>query len=181
MWAPDPSLPQVVYDSMADRIELEEPTERSPLLTQSDEPENTTAGQHNPKSWQPWEKIMLLVLAVVLLTSLGDQWQESPHTRIMEAVICYQYFEDVDPSKLLLGRNEVGPGAIGGVAEMYCKADDVQSKLAMIRGWQATFDGLPCLLLALPVGWAGDRYGRKPVLVAGLLAFVLSAAWKELV
>jgi MFS family permease len=64
---------------------------------------------------------------------------------------------------------------------MYCKADDVQSKLAMIRGWQATFDGLPSLVLALPIGWAGDRYGRKPVLLAGLLAFVLSAAWKELV
>ena len=181
MRAPDPSLPQTVYDSMVASIELAEPSERSPLLEQSDEHDATTTGQPNPKSWQPWEKIMLLILVVVLLVSLGDQLSESPHTRIMEAVICYRYFENVDPSKLLLGRDEVGPGAIGGVAEMYCKADDVQSKLAMIRGWQATFDGLPSLILALPIGWAGDRFGRKPVLLAGLLAFMLSAAWKELV
>ena len=124
---------------------------------------------------------MLLILIVLLLVSLGDQWQDTPHVRIMEAVICYRYFETVDPSKLLLSRNQVGPGAIGGVAEIWCKADDVQSELAMLRGWQATFDGLPGLLLALPVGWAADKYGRKPFVLAGMVAFFMRSVWIELV
>lgn len=124
---------------------------------------------------------MFLILTVVLLVSLGDQWQETPLARITEAVICYRYFEKVDPSKLLLSRDQVGPGAIGGVAEMWCKADDVQSELAMLRGWQQTFDGFPTLLLALPLGWAADKYGRKPFVLAGLVAFVLRAVWVELV
>lgn len=124
---------------------------------------------------------MLVVLAAVLLVSLGDQLQETPHTRLMESVICYRYFEKVDPSKLLLSRDQVGPGAIGGVSEMLCKADDVQSELAMLRGWYLTFAGFPSLILALPFGWAADRYGRKPFVLAGLVGFILAASWTELV
>lgn len=181
MWTPDPYLAQIFYDNMADRIELAEPSELSPLLAPPQAPKATTTAEQNRKSRQPWEKIMFVLMVVLLFASCGDQSQESPLIRITESVICYRYFENVDPSKLLLSRAEVGPGAIGGVAEMYCKADEVQSKLAMIRGWQATFDGLPSLVLALPIGWAGDRFGRKPVLLAGLLGYATSSAWKEFV
>lgn len=178
MWAPDASLPEMIHENMARHSTLEEPTEWSHLLPQSAQQDDTTPHRNQ---WQSWEKIMFLILTVVLLVSLGDQWQEAPHARIMEAVICYRYFEKVDPSKLLLGRDQVGPGAIGGVAEMWCKADDVQSELAMLRGWQATFDGLPGLILALPIGWAADKFGRKPFVLAGMLAIILRTAWLELV
>jgi hypothetical protein len=116
-------------------------------------------------------------MMVVLLVSLGDQWMESPQTRIYEAVICYRYFEKADPSKIAVGRNKIGPGAIGGVPELLCKTDEVQSELAMLRGWQQFFDGIPSLALAMPIGWAADRYGRKPLVLAGLLAFALKSAW----
>ena len=106
---------------------------------------------------------------------------DSPQTRIIESVICYRYYEKVDPSKLLVGREGVGPGAIGGVAEMDCKADTVQSELAMLRGWQMLFDGFPGLVLAIPLGWAADRFGRKPFVLAGMMAFVLRASWIQLV
>ena len=179
MWAPDAPLSEIVHEDMIRNSSFEEPTERSHLLPQHVERGDTTS---HKKPWQQsWDKILLLMFIVLLLVSLGDQWQETPHARIMEAVICYRYFERIDPSKLLLGRDEVGPGAVGGVAEMWCKADDVQSELAMLRGWQATFDGLPGLLLALPVGWAADKFGRKPFVLAGMLSFVLKSAWLELV
>ena len=158
-----------------------EPTEWSPLLPQGDEEDRRANQSTRRKSWQTADNITLLVMSVVLLLSLGDQWMENPQIRIMEAVICYRYYEKEDPSKLLVGRHEVGPGAIEGVSEMFCKADDVQSELAMLRGWQNMFDGTPSLLLALPCGWVADRYGRKPLVVAGLLALVLRVVWIEVV
>lgn len=99
--------------------------------------------------------------------------------RIFESVICYRYYEKADPSKIVLGRDVVGPGAIGGVPELYCKAEQVQSELAMLRGWQQFFDGIPSLILAMPCGWAADRFGRKPLVMAGLIAFVLKATWRQ--
>ncbi|KAF2479253.1 major facilitator superfamily domain-containing protein [Neohortaea acidophila] len=125
--------------------------------------------------------LIILVIVVILLASCGDQLMESPQTRIFESVICYRYYEATDPSKLLVGREAVGPGAIGGVAEMWCKVSPVQSKVASLRGWQFTLEGIPSLLLALPAGWAADTIGRKPVAILGLLAFPLRAAWMQLV
>lgn len=116
-------------------------------------------------------------MLVVLLISLGDQWIESPQNRIQEAVICYRYFEQVDPSKILLSRRAVGPGAIGGVDEHWCKADQVQADLASLRGWQVFFDGIPSLALAMPFGWIADRYGRKPLVLLGLFSLTSRAAW----
>ena len=40
--------------------------------------------------------------------------------------------------------------------------------------------GLTQALLQIPFGWASDRFGRKPVIVVGLLLFALGsfvAAW----
>ena len=159
----------------------EDTTERSPLLPSDNGTRNAPQQPPMSESWQTPERITLLVMVVVLLVSLGDQWMETPQARIMESVICYRYYEETDPSKLLLGRDRVGPGAIGGVEEMYCKADEVQSELAMLRGRQQLFDGFPGLLLALPFGWAADRFGRKPLLLVGILAFILRASWIQLV
>ena len=156
-------------------------SERLPLLLDTSEDSSTNRHVADTKFWQTPERLTLVVLVIVLLVSLGDQLQEAPQTRLTEAVLRYRYWERVDPSKLLLGRKDVGPGAIGGVEEMWCKADEVQTALAMLGGWQALFDGLPNLLFALPFGWAADRYGRKPLVFAGLLAFVLRALWTELV
>jgi hypothetical protein len=180
MWAPEPSLLNINCENMGRHEAIEESSERSPLLPfTTAEPEART--QQRSKWFQSWENVVFVIFAIVLLLSLGDQSQAIPHTRIMESVICYQYFEKADPSKLLLSREQVGPGAIGGVAEMWCKADEVQSQLAMLRGWQMTFDGVPSLVLALPFGWAADRFGRKPFVLAGLVSYVLRAVWVELV
>ena len=105
---------------------------------------------------------------------------EPPETRIFESVICYRYYEQADPSRIRLGRELVGPGAIGGVDEMWCKADAVQDELAALNGFQSFFDGFPALLLALPFGWAADRFGRWPFLVLNLVQFAVRSCWRQL-
>lgn len=153
------------------------PGETSPLLPQDGKK------KHSPRrrTVRSPQTIMAFMLLVVLLTSFGDQFIDSPETRIFESVICYRYYEKVDPSKIKLGREVVGPGAIGGVDEMWCKADAVQDELAVVNGYQSFFDGFPALFLALPFGWAADRYGRWPFLFVNLVQFALRTMWKQFV
>ncbi|KAK4135841.1 hypothetical protein BT67DRAFT_262663 [Trichocladium antarcticum] len=68
----------------------------------------------------------------------------------------------------------------GGVAlsdDPVCKAPDVQGHLAMLRGWQATFDSVPGMLTAVPYGVLSDRWGRRGVLGLGLAGVWLGMAW----
>ena len=152
-----------------------DPTEESPLLSPMVDDEDTLSEESNPLSrlWQSPATFVLWLLGTILLLSLGDQWAENPQLRIFESVICYRYYEKVDPSKIIVGRDAVGPGAIGGVDEMLCKVDAVQGDVAMLRGWQQLFDAFPSLLLAIPIGYAADRFGRRPFVLAGLISYVL--------
>jgi len=151
------------------------PNERTPLITTSAVPE--ARGDGPPADHRhSWQYIVLLLILILVFAQCGDRLTNSPLARIKEAVICYDYYEKTDPSKLLVGRDIIGPGAVGGVAEKLCKVDAVQSKLASLNGYQDFLDGIPSLLLALPYGWAADRYGRKPILLMGVAAFV----WKLL-
>ena len=178
---PNSTSKNSIQDMAKSSPSLDEPTERSPFLSPSNE---RGSAFDQPQQMQPQkeaERILLLTMIVVLLVSLGDQWMYTPQTRILESVICYRHYEKVDPDKLLLGRQRVGPGAIGGVPELLCKADAVQSELAMLKGWQQFFNGFPGLLLALPMGWAADKIGRKPILTIGLIGISLQSLWIHIV
>lgn len=35
--------------------------------------------------------------------------------------------------------------------------------------------------MALPIGWAADNFGRKPVLIVGNISFVLKAVWIQVI
>ena len=159
---------------MADHREdgFDEPQEHSSLIT-------TNVRDHLQD--KKMERPLLILTFVILLVALGDDLLDSPMTRITEAVICYRHYEKKDPSKLLIGRDGIGPGAIGGVHELHCKADAVQSELALLRGWQYLFDSIPGLILAAPVGWAADRHGRKPFVFLALVGFILQGAWPQFV
>ncbi|GAB1736001.1 hypothetical protein NU219Hw_g6056t1 [Hortaea werneckii] len=154
------------------------PTEATPLLSTENGTIENIHSTHLPRRWQT---LTYLLMLVIFLAGAGDSIVESPTTRIFESVICYRYFESEDPSKIQLGRAAVGPGAIGGVEERYCKADYVQQQLASLAGYQTLFEGFPSLLLAVPFGWLADRYGRKPVLMLGLFSFLLKLLWIQLV
>jgi MFS family permease len=152
--------------------EFGEPHEHSRLLV--------SGVHHNPEDKKA-NKAVTLLKVVILLLALGDDLLDSPMARITEAVICYRHYEIIDPSKLLIGRDNIGPGAIGGVNELHCKLDAVQTELALLRGWQSLFDSIPGLLLAVPVGWAADQYGRKPFVLLALFGFFLQGAWPQFV
>lgn len=156
-----------------------EPTETARLLPYGSQHDHETIRSRRHPRWLTHDRLLWLLMMLVLLVSLGDQLMDSPNTRIMEAVICYRYWESADPNKLLLGRDAVGAGAWNGVKEMYCKADDVQSELASLRGWQQTFDGFPSLLLAMPYGWLADRYGRKPFVMLSAAGCILQVMWAQ--
>ncbi len=108
--------------------------ETSPLLLR-DHSTLTTKSQlsHRAESWRKSRRIVYTMMLVVLLIGLGENWMETPQTRIFEAIICYKYYEREDPSKIEIGRQLIGAGAIGGVPEHLCKVEEVQSELAMLR------------------------------------------------
>jgi len=153
--------------------------EETPLLSETSLPTKPSPPDSKPS--RPYRNIILLLCSVLILTQCGEELSESPQSRISEAIICYRHYETADPSKLLADRSSVSPGAIGGVAEELCKIEAVQNQLSSLRGFQGFLNGGPSLLLALPFGWAADKYGRKPILTLGVLSFVLQAAWVEIV
>ncbi|KAI7353679.1 MFS general substrate transporter [Hortaea werneckii] len=153
-------------------------TETTPLLSTENGTIEDIQSTHLPRRWQT---LTYLLMLVIFLVGASDSIVESPTTRIFESVICYRYFESEDPSKIQLGRAVVGPGAIGGVEERFCKADSVQQQLASLAGYQTLLEGFPSLLLAVPFGWFADKYGRKPVLMLGLFSFLLKLLWIQLV
>lgn len=155
--------------------------ETTPLITTSRPGPPPLDQQASSKPAKQYKHILLLLCITLVLIQCGDQLAQAPNARIAEAIICYHHYEHSEPAKLLQGRATVGPGAIGGVAEILCKVEAVQSSLSSLRGYQGFLDGLPCLLLALPFGWAADKYGRKPFLSIGALSFVVRAAWIQTV
>ena len=64
-------------------------------------------------------------------------------TRIYESIYCYHYWEQEDPTKILIPRSAVGPGALGGVEERWCKTAEVQGKIAMLKGTQQFLECIP--------------------------------------
>lgn len=117
-------------------------TEVTPLLG------NTTTTQNEPTinngRCQTSSRAILIIMAIlILIVQCADQFSEAPLTRIFESIYCYQYWEREDPTKILIPRPAVGPGALGGVDEQWCKVADVQGKVAMLKGTQQFLDCIP--------------------------------------
>ena len=91
-----------------------------------------------------------------------------PKVRLFEFVICTNHYLREDPS--LVGRDV-------SVHVNFCKVDSVQDKLAMILGWQYTFDSIPAILLAVPYGYLADKHGRKYITVLSMMGYALSWVW----
>lgn len=160
------------------------PDERRPLLATPGPPTSANdsgSGAVSPcATWQRW-RITALIIAIVFLQTSGEQLMDSPRMRIIEAIICYGHYESHDPSKIVRRRDVVSPGAVDGVDESWCKIDAVQAQLADLGAYQQVLDGLPGLLLALPFGWAADRFGRRPFMLSGFASCVVRWAWVQYV
>lgn len=117
---------------------------------------------------KPWVLFCVLGLLLIAIVDVGAFLAEPPRTRIFEANICLSYYRQHDPSVI---------GTDGTIPEKDCKIDAVQQKMAMIFGWQDTFDALPGILLAVPFGTLADRIGRKWIFTAALMGLQLNSAW----
>lgn len=159
----------------------DEPRETSPLIEDVDEQGVRSNVPVEKERDKEANRVIIILMLVVAIGAVAEEMIQSPMTRILEAVICYRHYEEADPSKILIGRKEIGPGAIGGVDEIYCKVNAVQSEMAMLRGWIHLFESVPGLLLAVPVGWAADRYGRKRFTMLIALGLFCREAWIAIV
>lgn len=135
-------------------VEVEQPSQATSKLPEVSETEVTPLLGRNTKSQdgsvkkdgssQMSSRAILIIMGVlILIVQCGDQFTEAPLTRIYESIYCYQYWEQEDPTKILLPRSAVGPGALGGVEEQWCKVAEVQGKIAMLKGTQLFLDCIP--------------------------------------
>jgi MFS family permease len=151
---------------MASQLPRESVEEGASLLRSPNE--STYSLALPPVKKKPWVFLVVLALLLVAIIDVGAYLGEPPKTRIYETNICLSYCRTHDASV-------IGPD--GTIPEKLCKIDAVQQKLAMIFGWQDTFDAIPGILLAIPFGTLADRVGRKWIFVVSLLGCWLSVAW----
>ncbi|KAK1758674.1 major facilitator superfamily domain-containing protein [Echria macrotheca] len=112
-------------------------------------------------------RVTVLAFLVIFVLELGVGMSGPPVNEIMEGIICRQMHPKLDTN----------PAWGQGGPDDPCKNQDVQSYLAMLRGWTSTFEAIPGILCAVPYGILSDRWGRKPVLVLGILGLALSVAF----
>ncbi|KAJ4379035.1 hypothetical protein N0V85_008915, partial [Neurospora sp. IMI 360204] len=112
-------------------------------------------------------KIIPLCLGVMFLLELSVALSVPPTNAVEESIICRNLHPDVvsefanNTASILLSDNPV------------CKEEDVQSYLAMLQGWQATFDCIPSILMTVPFGILSDKWGRRPVLALAMSGTML--------
>lgn len=82
--------------------------------------------------------------------------------------------------------NSAGNGTTGNISDYYddipehlCKIAPVQSELATLVGFEASFNSIPGILLTVPLGRLADRqrYGRRPFFFLGMAGMTLYVYW----
>lgn len=122
-------------------------TEVTPLLGQNTAPQNGTTIKDG-RCQMSSRAILIIMGVLILIIQCADQFAEAPLTRIFESIYCYQYWEREDPTKILIPRSAIGPGALGGVEEQWCKVAEVQGKVAMLKGTQQFLECIPSMRMS---------------------------------
>ena len=104
------------------------------------------------------------------VVEVGDFLMRAPFIRLLEGILCRQYWQNHDPSRF--------PGEID---EKWCKIASIQAELSMLKGWDLLFSCLPTILLTIPMGIVADKYGRKILLFIALVGLTLATAWMQIV
>ena len=164
------SSPRIMSSTQVPTSPRDSLEEGAPLLSPIVAPLYPAAAEEAQlkKKKKPWVFLIVLAFFLIAIVDVGAFLAEAPKTRVFEANLCVRYFEKHDPSK-------IGPD--GTVKEELCKEDAIQSKLAMIFGWQDMFDAIPGLFLAVPCGILADKWGRKWIFAASLMGLQLNSAW----
>lgn len=80
--------------------------------------------------------VKILCFVLLIIFEVGIYLQVTPMSKILEDVICRGYYPELSVT------------SAGRVEDPRCKSADVQSELAVLRGWTATFDLVPGKSLA---------------------------------
>ncbi|KAK1506480.1 [Colletotrichum costaricense] len=131
------------------------PEEETPLLSHDLPPTVAPSRRYQLK-------VIGLAMTFILIVEVGAYLQIPPSYQLMEEIICRQRYPD---------------HIISAEDDDVCKGPGVQGQLAMIKGWQNSFDCVPSLLTAIPYGVIADKYGRRPVLSLAMLGITLELAW----
>ncbi|KKY30107.1 putative mfs multidrug [Diaporthe ampelina] len=101
-------------------------------------------------------RVIATTFIMVILMDLAGFFLEAPQTKILEGIICSRHYT----------------AATTTTCEPDCTVRPVQSELATVTQMLNTFSRLPGVIVAIPLGILGDRYGRRPVLLTacGLLS-----------
>jgi hypothetical protein len=105
--------------------------------------------------------VVTICILCNFLVEAGDFSVRAPFIRILEAILCRQYWQAQDPSRF--------PGEID---ERWCKIASVQADLSMLK---------PTILRTIPMGIVADKYGRKMLLFMALGRLTLATAWVQIV
>lgn len=159
------------------------PSDTTPLLPHADcnsdseaaQPPDPTKRRYNQPShlfakYVPSQRAVIVILVLLYLISmdLGYELILPAQTRVFEKIFCTQYYREHDPSL-------IGSDGRDGVNEKWCKIKEIQGQLAMLKGWQVTFDSIGMLVFSVPWAYVADTHGRKPVIL--LLAIALFAKY----
>ncbi|KAM7205233.1 Major facilitator superfamily domain containing protein [Rhypophila sp. PSN 637] len=154
-----------------DNDDIRNSSEQSPLLAQGEWTTpaiNTAAAIIEQEKARLHPRIIILSLSVIFIAELAVNVGIPAMNAVIESIICSQLHPEIVN----------GDGTLPfDSPESVCKSADVQSYLAMVRGWNSTFEAIPGIVCAIPYGILADRWGRKPVLLLSALGLNLSLAF----
>lgn len=107
-------------------------TEETPLLLES----VPLPIECDTKFYILQKRVYILVFLIIMLVQIGEFIQAAPSSKVLEEIICRNYFTATS--------NATGSQTFFDAGEgKRCKSKAVQSELAMLRGWTMTIDYLP--------------------------------------
>ncbi|KAF2149256.1 MFS general substrate transporter [Myriangium duriaei CBS 260.36] len=123
----------------------------APLLGQRDESEPTPLSTVQQARAIFQVSPILAIFSLLALAEFAAVLFGIPMISMYESAICQRYYAGVD-------------GGASLVTGDRCKVAPVQRELALVKGWQVTFEVIPSILTAIPYGRLADTRGRVPVL-----------------
>ncbi|TEY42009.1 hypothetical protein BOTCAL_0401g00120 [Botryotinia calthae] len=140
------------------------PNETSPLISTHNHPHEP----HELPSPSPsLPTLILYFMTLHFLIAFCEMVLVAPLISLFESSLCHSYYNFPSPSlSSRLNTQEI-------TLEM-CKIPEIQGPLATIRGWKSFGDTVPVLLVAIPIGNLGDRYGRRNIMALSLIGVGLS-------
>jgi MFS family permease len=114
------------------------------------------------------QTVLILIFSIMFIGEIGGGMINPPTNVLIEDILCRA-------ARPQLGAAQRHPTIITN--DPFCKGPEVQSQLALYKGWLFIVEAMPGAFLAIPYGILADRWGRKPVFLLSLAGIILGYAW----